>query len=215
MSNSRHTLIAREGWLLVLVVSAVAVVVAAYFNALAASPVVVLLLILLFLFRDPPRKIPSAPLGLVSPVDGRITAIETVHDDYLDRQAIRLTIRMHWYGTYTTRSPMEGKIMDQWYGQKDGKPMPANSYVQWVQSDEGDDIVVCMQTDKVTRRPGCLVHSGERIGQGQRCGFIHFGETVKILVPVSTRIDKAVGDKVLAGSDIIATLVHKEQEKTA
>jgi hypothetical protein len=31
---------------------------------------------------------------------------------------------------------------------------------------------------------------------------------VEVLIPVTSRIDVSVGDTVLAGSDIIATLVH-------
>ncbi len=79
---------------------------------------------------------------------------------------------------------------------------------QWIQSDEDDDIIVCMQNDKITRRPGCMAHSGERIGQGQRCGFIHFGAVIELLIPINSRIDVKKSAKVLAGSDILATLVH-------
>ena len=210
MAAYRHTLIAREGWLLILLAMAAGIIIYSTLGNNAALPFVLLLLILLFLFRDPPRKIPAAPLALVSPVDGTIINIETLHDDKLDREAICFTIKMHWYGIYSTRSPMEGKVMDQWLidGQKNHADSVSRGYAQWIQSDEADDIVVCMQADKVSRRPGCLVNTGERIGQGQRCGFIHFGETVRIYMPVNTQLDKQKGDKVLAGADIIATLVH-------
>lgn len=211
MATYRHTLIAREGWLLIFISLLAAVLVYFIFNTLAAIPFVIVALLLVFLFRDPPRKIPSSPLGVVSPVDGVVTNIETLHDKYLDREAVCLTIKMHWYGIYSTRSPMEGKVMEQWFGDERHPEVADITSAQWIQSDEGDDIVVGMQTDKITRRPGCLVHAGERIGQGQRCGFIHFGETVRVYVPVNTRIEVQNGGNVLAGSDIIATLVHKDQ----
>ena len=59
-------------------------------------------------------------------------------------------------------------------------------------------------------KPHCYAHSGERIGQGQRCGFFRFGTQVDVLVPESSRIDVKVADKVLAGTGIIATLVRTE-----
>ena len=219
MTNYRHTLIAREGWLFLFLIMVAGIVSYTTLGYIAALPFILIWLVLLFLFRDPPRKIPAAPLALVSPVDGTIINIETIHDDFLDREAICFTIKMHWYGIYTTRSPMEGKVLDQWF--VDGKQGPveqkqrqnpakrrSRGYAQWIQSDEADDIVVSMQADKMSRKPGCLVITGERLGQGQRCGLIHFGETVRIYAPVNTQLEKQQGDKVLAGSDIIATLVH-------
>ena len=82
------------------------------------------------------------------------------------------------------------------------------SYAQWIQSDEKDDVLLIIETSRRSSRPKCYVQSGERIGQGQRCGFIRFGSQVDVLVPVSSRVSVSVGDDVLAGSDIIATLVH-------
>jgi len=82
------------------------------------------------------------------------------------------------------------------------------TYAQWIQSDEKDDLVLVIEVNSRMPRPKCYVQSGERIGQGQRCGFIRFGSRVDVLIPVTSRISVSVGDDVLAGSDIIATLVH-------
>jgi len=56
--------------------------------------------------------------------------------------------------------------------------------------------------------PRCYVHSGERIGQGQRCGIVPFGALVDVYVPLNSKVDIKVGDHVRAGSDTLATLVH-------
>ena len=86
----------------------------------------------------------------------------------------------------------------------------AKTFAQWIQSDEGDDVVLIVESGLLNSRPQCYAHSGERIGQGQRCGYIRFGAPVHVLIPSSSRISVAVGDQVNAGSDIIATLVHAE-----
>ncbi len=212
MVTHRHTLVAREGWRLLFLAAFAASLVYVFLGAAVALPFILVTVFLLFLFRDPPRKIPSSPLGLVSPVDGTVMAIEEVHDDFLDRQAIRFTIKMNWYGIYSTRSPMEGKVMKQWSSESPKELATTvnlqDKSAQWIQSDEGDDIIVCMLNDKITRRPGCIAHSGERVGQGQRCGFIHFGAVIELFIPVNSRIDVKKAAKVLAGSDILATLVH-------
>ncbi|NOX42522.1 MAG: hypothetical protein GXP19_02130 [Gammaproteobacteria bacterium] len=231
MPTQRHTLIAREGWLLIFLAVCVTILICAFAGLGVSLPFAFLVLFLFFLFRDPPRKIPAVALGLVSPVDGTVVAVEEVQDVFLDRQAIRLSLKMNWYGIYIIRSPMEGKVVKQWFngnpkevGNSADKiqsksaptsvptlaPTLAPTSAQWIQSDEGDDVIVSMTNDKITRRPGCLTQSGERIGQGQRCGFIHFGAAIELFIPLNSRLEVKKGDKVLAGSDIVATLVHKD-----
>jgi len=212
--NSQHTLVAREGWLLILIVALIATLVYFFAGPIIALPFILLSLLFIFLFRDPPRIIPAAALGIVSPVDGTIVVIEEVHDNFLDRKAVHFTIKMNWNGIFSTRSPVEGKVINQWSGEslKEMATTPTNinsKSAHWIQTDEGDDIIVCMQNDKIMRRAGCMAQTGERIGQGQRCGFIHFGANVELLIPINSRINVKKGSKVLAGSDILATLVHK------
>jgi phosphatidylserine decarboxylase len=220
-----YPLIAREGW--VWIVLSIIAAGLAYVNAGAFSaPLWMLAVFLIFLFRDPHRKIPALPLGIVCPVDGKVVAIEKVHDDYLDRPAICISIKMSFTSVYSVHSPMEGKIMEQWL-ETPRKIVPINTassttvnssepdnyvvtYAQWAQSDEKDNLVLVIEANTFLPRPKCYAQSGERIGQGQRCGFLRFGTQVDVLVPASTRIDVKVTDKVLAGADIIATLVRKE-----
>lgn len=85
------------------------------------------------------------------------------------------------------------------------------TYAQWIQSDEGDDVVMVMEASRLVPRPRCYAHSGERIGQGQRCGFLRFGSQVDVLLSGSSRIEVTVGDYVNGGSGIIGTLVRDSQ----
>ena len=215
----RYPLIAREGWMWIAVVAMSALIVHLLYGAISA-PLWLLVLVLLFLFRDPARKVPAVPLGIVSPVDGKVVAVETVHDSYLDRQALSISIKMGFTSVYSAHSPMEGKVLKQWLAsphKTDAEAMKTASdvagekpisYAQWIQSDEEDDVLLVIETRSRSSRPKCYVQSGERIGQGQRCGFIRFGTQVDVIIPDSSRVSVSVGDDVLAGSDIIATLVH-------
>ena len=209
----RYPIIAREGWAWIAVVAAAALLVQIILGW-AALPLWGLTLLLLFLFRDPTRKIPSSPLAVVSPVDGRVVKVQVVRDGYLNRQAICVSIRMSLISVYSIHSPMEGKIVEQWLKVPRqivvpgaGEPAEVDTYAQWLQSDEQDDVVLVVEGGSGSR-PQCYAHSGERVGQGQRCGFIRFGAQVDVLLPENSRLEVKPGDKLLAGANIIATLVH-------
>lgn len=211
----RYPRIAREGWLWI-ALFAVPVLIVSLRDGSEALPLLLPALLLAYLFRDPKRRVPASPLGIVSPVDGRVVRAEAVYDGYLERDVVCLTVERSMFGVWSVRSPMEGRLKEQWLAvpRKIGARaqetfIDGDTYVQWIQSDEQDDVVMVVNAAFRANRPRCYAQSGQRIGQGQRCGFIHFGTRVDVLVPATTRIQVSVGDKVAAGESIIATLVHK------
>jgi len=161
-----------------------------------------------WLYREPSRTVPSAPLGLISPVDGIITRLEQCYDPYLKRDSLCLSVQMHWYGVYALRSTTEGKIMQHWLHHPDDKSQGHLQHAIWVQTDEKDDVVVALHAGGHFRRMHCYANAGERIGQGKRCGFIPFGTTVDIYLPTKSRSSLSVGASVNGGSDLIAEFVH-------
>jgi phosphatidylserine decarboxylase len=214
MLTYRYPIIAREGWWLLALVAAIAGEITwrfGYAGLIAWIPVI----FLLFLFRDPARKVPAVPLGIVSPVDGRITAIEPVYDGYVARDAICIRIRMGFTDVYSVHSAVEGKVIKQWLrgprliGENKHQVFTSGkSFAQWIQTDEADDVVMVIDAKSRISRPRCYVHSGERVGQGQRCGFIPFGIQVELLLPTNARIAANVGDVVSAGEKVLATFVR-------
>jgi len=164
-------------------------------------------LFVVYLFRDPEREIPPVPLAVVSPCDGTVIAVEATYDPYLGRDSIRISIRMSRTGVFTTRSPVEGKVLEPTNVVTGGDTMP---HGVWLKTDEDDDIVVVMNKGPLGNAPRCYVRFGERVGQGQRCGFIHLGSRVDLYLPPNSKVKVTVGDQVSAGSDVLATLVHKE-----
>ena len=65
-------------------------------------------------------------------------AIEMVDDPYLDRRALRVQIDMYRSGTFGTRSPVEGKVLEP-RGNGNGLPEGAPQGV-WLKTDEDDDV---------------------------------------------------------------------------
>jgi len=210
MSRGSHPYIAREGWLFIGALAASAFMAKFYFGLLAALPLWLLCIAVAYLFRDPNRVIPPAPLGVVSPADGEVLAIESVRDDYLKRDANKIAIRMNRFGTYATRAPIEGKILQHWYSPaEDDDTAALDRYAMWLQTDENDDVVLVIGVSNKALKPICYHQTGERIGQGERCGVVRFGGYIEVLLPLDARIEVAVGDTVEAGSDILATLIHQ------
>ena len=139
---------------------------------------------------------------LVSPADGRVSAVETVRDPYLERDAQRISIRMHASGVFSTRAPAEGKMLEP----RRDKDRP---HGVWLRTDGGDDLVIVMNRGPLRNPPRCYVRLGERVGQGQRCGFVTLGSDIELYLPTSSRVKVRVGDQVRAGADVIAQLIHK------
>ncbi len=210
MNRGSHPYIAREGWLFIAALAVSGFVAKFYFGLLAALPLWLLSLVLVYLFRDPQRIIPPIPLGIVSPADGVVLAIERGYDNYLNRDANKISIRMSRLGTYVVRAPIEGKIVQHWYSSASdgGKAEALDHYAMWLQSDENDDVVLVMAVGSKALKPVCYHQTGERIGQGERCGLVRFGGYIEVLLPIDARVEVAVGDTLHAGSDILATLKH-------
>ncbi|HHJ13545.1 MAG TPA: phosphatidylserine decarboxylase [Gammaproteobacteria bacterium] len=205
MPTGPHPYFSRAGWLPFLVVAGAALLLVVRVGWAWSLPFWLLAALIVWLYRDPEREIPASPLAVVSPADGQILEVELVHDPYLDREARRVVIGMSGIGVYSTRSPVEGKILEPPHaGGPDGQP-----HGVWLRTDEGDDLVMVMHRGRLHNVPRCYVQIGERVGQGQRCGYIPTGGRVEVYLPTGSRVEVRPGSRVRAGSDVIAYLVHK------
>ena len=216
MIHYERPIIARQALLPIALVILSAIIVHYLFGWLSALGLWLVALLLAFLYRDPRRQVPPVPLAIVAPVDGRLISVSQQRDPYLDREAIRIKMRGSLWGVFSIRSAMEGKVNDQWFARlpdngkdrgiykKSGIP----AFAQWTKSDEGDDLVTTLTPRFASMHVRCSVQSGERIGQGKLCGFVPFGVIAEVFVPVNCRIDVKPGDKIRAGTSVIATLVR-------
>ena len=70
------------------------------------------------------------------------------------------------------------------------------------------DVTVVQVAGLVARRILCYKQPGDRVGQGERFGFIRYGSRVDVYLAPNSTVDVTIGDKVKSGRDIIAHLVH-------
>ncbi len=203
-------MVAPEGRALVVTCGVGAAAVAYGLGIAWSAPLWVLFVVLFMVFREPDRVVPALPLAIISPVDGQVVSVETSRDKWLDREAVVIGIRIHEPGISPLRSPTEGKVMDFWtnLGSEQAPTGSPTEYTIWVQTDEADDVVFSVVTRAFSRFKADVA-PGERVGQGQRNGFIFFGKRVDVLMPANTCAQVSPGDSILAGSGVIATLVRE------
>ncbi len=168
----------------------------------------------IFVFRDPVCVLPSAPLGVLCPAAGIIESVETVTDPWLNRTAKRCRIRMSFLDVHTLRCPTEGKVRNQWVSKAE-EPGLRRRYTYWIQSDEGDDVVLSVATGAFAPFTMIYLQCGERTGQGQRCGYLYFAGVIDILLPERTRVELKPGDVVNSGSTIIGQLLRNKNRPLA
>jgi len=205
MKGKRNPLVAREGIAWLLLVAALFVLLAEFADPVWLVIPAVLFAWLFAIFRDPRRSIPAVPLGLVSPVDGVITEVGLTDHSMLGGEAHRIVIEIDSLGSYTARSPAEGKIMD-FRGDSDRESVRKLSSGLWIQTDEGDDVVLQFKGHRFGLAPLAILHFGERIGQGQRCAYLRLTRFAELQFPIHGRMLVEPGQRVLAGCDVLGKL---------
>lgn len=194
MHGRRNPFVAREGLPLLALTIAVVVLVIRYVDPwLALAPAVIFVLLFL-VFRDPLRDVPSVALGVVSPVDGKIVNVDLVQEGELGKPAHRVLIRVNSLGTYTARSPVEGKIMD------------LGKNALWVQTDEGDNVVLQFRGHRLGLAPRSIARYGERLGQGQRCAYLRLTRLAEVQLPIDGKVLVEAGQTVVAGNDLLGSV---------
>ncbi|MBL1141677.1 MAG: phosphatidylserine decarboxylase [Proteobacteria bacterium] len=209
MPSNRYPFIAQEAWPFLLVVLGMAVLAQFFLGYIAFVLLLIILLLFAYLFRDPSRAVPSEPLAVVSPIHGVVTLIEEAEDIRLHAKTIRVQITMRLYDIYSLRSPMEGKVVEQWCSAPDKHESHRHIDLH-IRSDEGDNIVTAIRLRDIVRKFHLYMYSGERVGQGQRCGYLYFGGVVDVFLPLESKVRVEVGQYVQSGSTVLANLIHSE-----
>lgn len=214
MAKRRISFVAGEGWPLLLAVAlATAIAWRAGHNGIALVAGA-LLLLLYFLFRDPVREVPPLPLAVVAPVDGRVKSVDRCPECSLPGDWIRITIHANHLGAYTVRAPIEGTIhsVRQMVRENGGGDAPRGL---WLRSEEDDDVVLLFPGRNRLTRPQTFVGYGERLGQGQRFAWLRLAHRAEVYVPSGSRVLVKPRERVLAGSGVLAELVHEPIDTAA
>jgi phosphatidylserine decarboxylase len=180
---------------------------------LVLPPAVVTLLILWF-FRNPNRRIPSAPGLVISPADGKVVAINEIDDPDIG-PAVEFGIFLSIFNVHVNRSSIAGKVIGLRY--RPGKFLNAlrpesareNEHLELrLQQTEAPYrfIKIRQITGAIARRIVCWVAPGDDLERGEIFGMIKLGSRTELVVPrtADLEIECKIGDKVQAGSSLMA-----------
>jgi phosphatidylserine decarboxylase len=78
----------------------------------------------------------------------------------------------------------------------------------WIQTDEGDDVLLRFHGHRFGLVPRAFSRYGERVGQGQRCAYLRLTRFAEVYLPINSRVRVISGQRVIAGTDILGTLPH-------
>jgi phosphatidylserine decarboxylase len=194
MHGRRNPFVAQEGLPLLALVLAVTILLIRYSEPVFAVVPAVLLVLLYMVFRDPRRSVPSVALGVFSPVDGQVMEVGRLEAGETGKPALRVLIRVDSLGTYTARAPVEGRIMD------------LGKNALWLQTDEGQDVVLRFSGYRLGLAPRSFARIGERLGQGQRCAYLRLTRFAEIQLPADGKLLVEVGQIVVAGTHVIGNV---------
>ena len=207
MEGRRNPFVAREGLPFLFLAALFFGLALHYLDVVFAVAAGMLFFVLLLVFRDPHRAIPASPLGVVSPVDGRVIDVDLVDKGVLQGEAHRVRVQIDSFGTYTARAPIEGKIMDLRSVTGDGTG-DYRTNAMWIRTDEGFDVVLQFHGYRLGLAPRSFIGFGERIGQGQRCAYLRLARIAELHLPIGSRILVKPGEVVVAGTDLIGKVPH-------
>ena len=171
----------------------------------------------LWFFRNPKRNTPTNSNAVISSADGKVClidhAIPPQEVQLGSNQMLRICVFMNVFNVHINRSPVEGRIDKIIY--KEGsflnasldKASEKNERSSMVISNtNGIQLVVVQIAGLIARRILGFVTDNQYLDQGERYGLIRFGSRVDIYMPLDAAVNCKVGDKVIAGESVLATL---------
>jgi len=161
----------------------------------------------LYFFRDPERVIPVGE-GVVSPADGRVVDLRQVERD--GRSVWKISIFLSIFDVHVNRAPISGVIRDQFY--RPGRFRVASQPEASVENEqntvtiegERNTVVLKQIAGAIARRIVFDKKVGDRVARGERVGLIKFGSRVDLFLPVEYSPRIALGERVKAGSSVVA-----------
>jgi phosphatidylserine decarboxylase len=165
-------------------------------------------------FRDPNALVPSDEGAYVSPAHGTVDVIdETTEKVVMGGRCRRVSIFLSVFDVHVQNAPIGGRVTYV-------KHCPGK-FVNAMRSDCGEyneHVLVGIESDEaaeerlalrliaglIARRIVPWVAEGDRLVKGERISLIQFGSRVDLYMPLSSRVQVKLGQKVKGGETIIA-----------
>ena len=162
-------------------------------------------------FRIPKRTFERQNDIIYSPCDGKVVVIEeTTETEYYKDKRIQVSVFMSPLNVHNNLYPISGMVTYTKYH-------PGKFLVAWNPKASADNerstvvvennkiSVLCRQiAGALARRIITYSKAKDSVNSADEIGFIKFGSRVDLFLPIGTKIDVVIGDKVIGGQSIIA-----------
>ena len=201
------------GWPFVLGGLILGIVVFWLLNPIVGVALLILATFFLFFFRDPDRAVNAPDSAVLSPADGRVmVAGPSTAQQFAADSWQQISIFLSPMDVHVNRMPVGGRVTAVKY--HPGRFLPAyrgeagdlNEYTEVTLDHGGTTIVVRQIVGILARRIVCRVKEGDMVKAGDRFGVMKFGSRMDIFLPKGTTIHSKVGEKVVGGVTVMATL---------
>ncbi len=165
-------------------------------------------------FRDPDRLIPNNSSAVVSPADGKIIVADKVDNStFFEGPCMKISIFMSVFNAHVNRIPHEGNVKKisyfpgKFFSANLDKASKHNEHnAVFLETEDGKKICVVQIAGLIARRIICRVQAGDTVARGQRFGMICFGSRLDVYLPINSKLNVGVGDKVKAGTSVLGHL---------
>ncbi len=163
-------------------------------------------------FRVPKRVVISNENHIISSAYGKIVAIEEVDEtEYFNDRRIMISVFMSPFDIHVNWYPFDGKVIYTKYHK--GKFLVAynpkssidnerNSLV--LEKEPGKAVLIRQIAGIMARRIISYAKKGDTAVQGQEFGIIQFGSRVDFFLPIESKVNVKMGQKVKAQKTVIA-----------
>lgn len=209
-----HTIILIATVLSIGIVLASKVCLPLWLAGLIVLPLLVLYVLIVRFFRNPTRTVSQIPASVLAPCDGKVVVIEEVEEsEYFKEKRIQISIFMSPLNVHVNRNPVGGKVSYFKYH-------PGKYLVAWhpksstenertttvIKSENGTEVLFRQIAGAVARRIRWYVKEQDQVLKGEEMGFIKFGSRVDVFLPIGTKIEVEIDQKVRAAESVLALL---------
>ncbi|MFT5859009.1 MAG: phosphatidylserine decarboxylase [Flavobacteriaceae bacterium] len=184
------------------------------FILLSLGALVMAYLIIQF-FRIPARTCTFESTDIMCPADGKVVVIEEVEEtEYFKDKRIQISIFMSPMNVHANYHPIsgimkyvkyhKGLFLVAWHP-KSSTDNERSTFV--TEHENGQEVLFRQIAGAVARRICYYTEVGQKATTGEEYGFIKFGSRIDLLLPLGTKIDVKIGDKVQGKLTKIGELV--------
>lgn len=165
-------------------------------------------------FRYPQRTVVVNEKVVLSPADGKVCDIkEFVENEYLKTKCLQVSIFMSPTNVHINWIPVPGQVTymkhkdGEFYAAFKDKSAEENERTTTaIKMQDGREIVMRQIAGAMARRIINYVDVGDQVDQTTEVGFIRFGSRVDLFLPLNTKLNVKLGQKVTGSQTIIGEL---------